>query len=72
MVALTNFALEHFLTGIGFATYLAAKLGSDPRDGFMKELQWATWLPIAFVRNPIDLIVLFVGWNFGVLKALAG
>ncbi len=57
--------LSIFLTGIGSATYLVAKLGPGPRDGLMTGLQRATGLPIAVVRNSIELFVLFLGWQLG-------
>ena len=57
--------LSILLTGVGSATYLVAKLGPGPRDGLMTGLQRATGLPIAVVRNSIELFVLFLGWYLG-------
>ncbi len=57
--------LSIFLTALGSATYLVAKLGPGPRDGLMTGLQRATGLPIAVVRNSIELFVLLLGWYLG-------
>ena len=53
------------LTGLGGAVYLIANLGPGPRDGLMTGFQSITNLPMAFIRNSIELTVVLIGWLLG-------
>lgn len=54
-----------FVTGIGTGIYLTSNLGPGPRDGLMTGMQRITNLPIAMVRNTLELSVVLVGWLIG-------
>ena len=56
---------------IGTGVYLIANLGPGPRDGLMTGLQRVTNLPIAYVRNGLELIVVFIGWSIGGTAGIA-
>ena len=51
--------------GIGGSIYLIANLGPGPRDGLMTGLSKKTEIPIAYVRNCMEISVVFVGWLLG-------
>jgi len=51
--------------GIGASIYLIANLGPGPRDGLMTGLSKKTEIPIAYVRNCMEISVVFVGWLLG-------
>ena len=53
------------ITGLGGAIYLIANLGPGPRDGLMTGFQHITNLPMAFVRNSIEISVVIAGWFLG-------
>jgi uncharacterized membrane protein YczE len=53
------------ITGIGGGIYLTANLGAGPRDGLMTGLQRVTGVPIAWVRNGIELSAVIAGWTLG-------
>ena len=56
---------------IGTAVYLIANLGPGPRDGLMTGLQKVTDLPLAYVRNGLELSVVIVGWSIGGTAGIA-
>ena len=53
------------IVGLGGGIYLAANLGSGPRDGLMVGLQKKTKLPIAAVRAFLEITVMSIGWYLG-------
>ena len=56
---------------MGTGIYLIANLGPGPRDGLMTGLQKVTDLPLAYVRNGLELTVVLVGWNIGGTAGIA-
>lgn len=56
---------------IGTAVYLIANLGPGPRDGLMTGLQRVTDLPLAYVRNGLELSVVIIGWSIGGTAGIA-
>ena len=50
---------------MGTGVYLIANLGPGPRDGLMTGLQKVTDLPLAYVRNVLELTVVIIGWSIG-------
>jgi len=58
-------ALGILLSGIGTALYVSADLGPGPRDGFMIGLTRKTGLPVAVIKNAMDLVVALSGWLLG-------
>lgn len=52
------------LLGIGAGTYIAAGLGTGPRDGIMMGLA-ARGIPVRWVRTGMELTALTVGWLLG-------
>ena len=59
------------IIAIGIALYLIASLGPGPRDGLMTGLQKVTDLPLAYVRNGLELSVVIVGWSIGGTAGIA-
>ena len=51
--------------GIGGSIYLIAKLGPGPRDGLMTGLSRKTGIPMAYVRNVLEISVVIIGWSLG-------
>ena len=51
--------------GIGGSTYLIANLGPGPRDGLMTGLSRKTGIPMAYVRNVLEVSVVIIGWSLG-------
>lgn len=60
-----------FTIAIGTGFYLAANLGPGQSDGLMTGLQRVTDLPIAHVRNGLELTVVFIVWNIGGTAGIA-
>ena len=56
---------------MGTGIYLIANLGPGPRDGLMTGLQKLTDLPLAYVRNGLELTVVLVGWSIGGTAGIA-
>ena len=56
---------------MGTGIYLLANLGPGPRDGLMTGLQKLTDLPLAYVRNGLELTVVLVGWSIGGTAGIA-
>ena len=53
------------LIGLGTGVYIAARLGSGPRDGLMLALAVRTGWPVRRVRTLIELSALGAGWAMG-------
>lgn len=53
------------VAGIGTALYVSADLGSGPRDGLMIGLTRKLGLPVAAIKNSMDVIVALTGWLLG-------
>jgi len=51
--------------GIGGSIYLIANLGPGPRDGLMTGLSRKTGIPMAYVRNVLEISVVIIGWSLG-------
>ena len=56
---------------MGTGIYLIANLGPGPRDGLMTGLQKVTDLPLAYVRNGLELTVVLLGWSIGGTAGIA-
>ena len=56
---------------MGTGIYLITNLGPGPRDGLMTGLQKVTDLPLAYVRNGLELTVVLIGWNIGGTAGIA-
>ncbi|HEY8346502.1 MAG TPA: hypothetical protein VIL07_04415 [Symbiobacteriaceae bacterium] len=53
------------LAGLGTAWYISAGLGAGPRDGLMVGLTRKLRLPVAVVKNGLDITVALAGWQMG-------
>lgn len=53
------------VVGIGTALYISADMGPGPRDGLMVGLTRRLGLPVAVIKNGIDLTVALAGWWLG-------
>ena len=51
--------------GIGGSMYLIANLGPGPRDGLMTGISKKTKIPMAYVRNGLEILVVIIGWSLG-------
>jgi len=51
--------------GIGGSIYLIANLGPGPRDGLMTGISKKTEIPMAYVRNALEISVVILGWSLG-------
>ncbi len=51
--------------GLGGSIYLIANLGPGPRDGLMTGLSKNTGIPMAYVRNLLEISVVVFGWYMG-------
>ena len=51
--------------GIGGSIYLTANLGPGPRDGLMTGLSRKTGVPMAYVRNGLEILAVSIGWLLG-------
>lgn len=51
--------------GMGGSIYLIANLGPGPRDGLMTGLSRKTGIPMAYVRNLLEISVVIIGWSLG-------
>ena len=51
--------------GIGGSIYLIANLGPGPRDGLMTGISKKTKIPMAYVRNALEISVVIIGWSLG-------
>ena len=60
-----------FVTALGTGIYLIANLGPRPRDGLMTGLQKVTDLPLAYVRNGLELSAIIIGWGIGGTAGIA-
>lgn len=53
------------IAGLGTALYVSADLGSGPRDGMMIGLTRKLGIPVALIKNGIDITVATAGWLLG-------
>lgn len=53
------------VAGLGTAIYVSAGLGAGPRDGLMLGLTRMLGLPVAVVKNGMDVTVALAGWWLG-------
>ena len=53
------------IIGLGGSIYLIANLGPGPRDGLMTGLSKKTRIPMAYVRNFLEISVVIFGWSLG-------
>ena len=53
------------IIGIGGSIYLIANLGPGPRDGLMTGLSRKIGIPMAYVRNVLEISVVIIGWSLG-------
>jgi len=53
------------VSGVGTAFYASADLGAGPRDSLMIGLTRKVRLPVAVVKNGLDLAVSLIGWRLG-------
>lgn len=53
------------VSGVGTAFYASADLGAGPRDSLMIGLTRKLGLPVAIVKNGLDLTVSLIGWRLG-------
>ena len=53
------------IIGIGGSIYLIANLGPGPRDGLMTGLSRKTGVPMAYVRNGLEISAVSIGWFLG-------
>ena len=51
--------------GMGGSIYLIANLGPGPRDGLMTGISKKTKIPMAYVRNVLEISVVIIGWSLG-------
>ena len=51
--------------GVGGSIYLIANLGPGPRDGLMTGLSRKSGIPMAYVRNVLEISVVIIGWSLG-------
>ena len=51
--------------GMGGSIYLIANLGPGPRDGLMTGISKKTEIPMAYVRNALEISVVIIGWSLG-------
>lgn len=58
-------AMGLLIAGMGTAWYISAGVGSGPRDGMMIGLSQRLRLPVAVVKNGIDIAVSLLGWWLG-------
>ena len=53
------------IIGLGGSIYLIANLGPGPRDGLMTGLSKKSRIPMAYVRNFLEISVVIFGWSLG-------
>ena len=53
------------IIGMGGSIYLIANLGPGPRDGLMTGISKKTEIPMAYVRNALEISVVIIGWSLG-------
>ena len=64
-IKLLQVFLGILVIGIGGSIYLIANLGPGPRDGLMTGLSRKTGIPMAYVRNVLEISVVIIGWSLG-------
>ena len=64
-IKLLQVFLRILVIGIGGSIYLIANLGPGPRDGLMTGISKKTEIPMAYVRNALEISVVIIGWSLG-------
>ena len=64
-IKLLQVFLGILVIGIGGSIYLIANLGPGPRDGLMTGISKKTEIPMAYVRNALEISVVIIGWSLG-------
>ncbi|KKB73625.1 MULTISPECIES: YczE/YyaS/YitT family protein [Bacillus] len=59
------FLLGIVFTGYGVGIYVSANLGAGPRDSLMLLISEKTGWNVQWVRNGMELTILFIGWLLG-------
>lgn len=62
---LAYYAVALVVFGLATGVYLAAGLGSGPRDGLMIGLADRAGMPVRRMRTMVELLVLVAGWAMG-------
>ncbi|HEU4698502.1 MAG TPA: hypothetical protein VFS40_04940 [Gemmatimonadales bacterium] len=65
LAALAYYAVALVISGPATGMYIAAGLGSGPRDGLMLALSERSGWPVRRVRFALELLVLGAGWALG-------
>ena len=65
LLKLVQVFIAILVIGLGGAIYLIANLGPGPRDGLMTGLSKKTRIPMAYVRNFLEISVVIFGWSLG-------
>ena len=65
LLKLVQVFIAILVIGLGGSIYLIAKLGPGPRDGLMTGLSKKTRIPMAYVRNFLEISVVVFGWSLG-------
>ncbi|NWO77102.1 YitT family protein, partial [Escherichia coli] len=59
------FSLGVVLIGYGVGVYVSAGLGAGPRDSLMMLITEKTGWNVQWVRNGMELTILFAAWGMG-------
>ena len=65
LLKLVQVFIAILVIGLGGSIYLIANLGPGPRDGLMTGLSKKTRIPMAYVRNFLEISVVIFGWSLG-------
>ena len=65
LLKLVQVFIAILVIGLGGSIYLIANLGPGPRDGLMTGLTKKTRIPMAYVRNFLEISVVVFGWSLG-------
>ena len=65
LLKLVQVFIAILVIGLGGSIYLIANLGPGPRDGLMTGLSKKTRIPMAYVRNFLEISVVVFGWSLG-------
>ena len=65
LLKLVQVFIAILVIGLGGSIYLIANLGPGPRDGLMTGLSKKTSIPMAYVRNFLEISVVVFGWSLG-------
>ena len=65
LLKLVQVFIAILVLGLGGSIYLIANLGPGPRDCLMNGLSKKTRIPMAYVRNFLEISVVVFGWSLG-------